>query len=244
MTQTSRQSAIAGPSVLVIEDEVETAGCLAEGLAGAGWRVRIASDGPEGARLAQDEAFEVLVVDRMLPGVDGLTLVSQLRDRGVETPVLFLTAMGTVADRVAGLESGGDDYLVKPFAFAELNARLGALARRPRAAQQTVLKAGGLELDRLMRTARRQGREIELLPLEFRLLEVLMLNAGRPVTRKMLLEKVWGFHFDPRTNIVETHISRLRAKLQAPGEPPLVTTLRGEGYIVAARAPATPACSS
>ena len=217
----------------MIEDEDEMADHLARGLTDAGWDIELSHDGEDGFRRACEHPFDVLVVDRMLPHLDGLALVGRLRTRQVQTPVLFLTAMGSVADRVAGLEAGGDDYLVKPFAFAELNARVNALARRRGASRErTLLTSGDLALDRLAREVRRGGTEIELLPLEFKLLEYLMLNAGRAVTRSMLLEQVWGFHFDPRTNIVETHISRLRAKLDQPGQASLITTVRGAGYVV------------
>jgi two-component system, OmpR family, response regulator len=222
------------PRVLIIEDEDEMAARLAEGLSDAGWEVERVHDGECGLERAVGGPFDVLVVDRMLPRLDGLSMVTQLRARDVGTPVLFLTAMGAVADRVAGLEAGGDDYLVKPFAFDELSARLNALARRARSRERTVLCAGGLTLDRLARTVRREGAEVELLPLEFKLLEYLMLNAGKVVTRAMLLEQVWGFAFDPRTNIVETHLSRLRGKIDPPGGPSLITTVRGSGYVVGA----------
>ena len=224
----------AAPRVLIIEDEDEMAARLAEGLSDAGWEVERVQDGEHGLERAAGRTFDVLVVDRMLPRLDGLSMVAQLRARDVGTPVLFLTAMGAVADRVAGLEAGGDDYLVKPFAFDELNARVNALARRARTRERTVLLASGLVLDRLARTVRREGAEVELLPLEFKLLEYLMLNAGKVVTRAMLLEQVWGFTFDPRTNIVETHLSRLRAKLDPCGGPSLITTVRGSGYVVGA----------
>lgn len=233
---TRLDSVRAGPAqrVLIIEDEDEMASRLAEGLSDAGWDVELAHDGERGLERAAAQAFDVLVVDRMLPRLDGLTMVTRLRAADVSTPVLFLTAMGAVADRVAGLEAGGDDYLVKPFAFDELNARVSALARRSRAHERTLLKAGGLMLDRLARTVRREGVEVDLLALEFKLLEYLMLNAGRVVTRAMLLEQVWGFTFDPRTNIVETHLSRLRTKIDPPGGPSLITTVRGAGYVVGA----------
>ena len=221
--------------ILVIEDEAEVAAELAQSLAKAGCDIELAHDGEDGFRRACEQPFDVLVVDRMLPRLDGLSLVGRLRHRQVQTPVLFLTAMGAVADRVAGLEGGGDDYLVKPFAFAELNARVNALARRRAPSRdRTLLRSGDLVLDRLAREVHRGGPEIELLPLEFKLLEFLMLNAGRVVTRTMLLEQVWGFHFDPRTNIVETHISRLRSKIDPPGRPSLITTVRGSGYVVGA----------
>jgi two-component system OmpR family response regulator len=180
-----------------------------------------------------DGLFDVLIIDRMLPGADGLEVLRQLRARGVETPALFLTAMGSVADRVAGLQGGGDDYVVKPLAAEELVARVQALAKRgQRAAAPTRLTCGDVELDRLERRVSRAGQPVALLPLEFRLLELLMLARGQPLTRKMLLEQVWGFHFDPRTNIVETHISRLRAKLTEAGGAAPIQTIRGAGYAI------------
>jgi two-component system OmpR family response regulator len=231
-TATSSAVATIG-RVLVIEDDLEAADDLAERLGEAGWQVEQAPDGDRGLTLATERTYDALVVDRMLPDLDGLALVGELRARNVSAPVIFLTAMASVADRVAGLEGGGDDYLVKPFAFAELNARLNALVRRPpaRHPEQTLLVVGELALDRLGRKALIGGEEIDLLPLEFRLLEVLMLNAGRVLTRAMLLEKVWGFRFDPRTNIVETHLSRLRAKIQRTGVAAPIVTVRGAGYM-------------
>jgi two-component system OmpR family response regulator len=172
-----------------------------------------------------------MVIDRMVPKVDGLSVVKALRAVGVTTPVLFLTAMGAVEDRVEGLEAGGDDYLVKPFAFSELAARLNALARRPRTtAVQTRLQVAGLELDLIKRTVTRSGRRIELQPQEFKILEYLMRHAGQVVTRTMLLEQVWSFHFDPQTNIIESHVSRLRAKIDRGFDSPLIETVRGAGY--------------
>ena len=220
--------------VLLIEDEPETAAHMTECLTRAGCLVEGVRDGVHGLERSLSGGFDVIIVDRMIPHLDGLSLVRRLRADQVQTPVLFVTAMGAVADRVAGLDQGGDDYLVKPFSFDELNARVGALARRAPAPlrERTVLKCADLELRRLERTAHRDGVEFALLPLEFKLLEYLMLNADRVVTRAMLLENVWGFHFDPRTNIVETHISRLRGKIDLPGAPPLITTLRGVGYVI------------
>jgi two-component system OmpR family response regulator len=171
----------------------------------------------------------------MIPRIDGLSLVKAARQAGVEAPMLMLTAMGRVEDRVAGLEGGADDYLVKPFSFSELNARVNALARRPPIREQeTVLTVGDLTLDRIRHIARRGAQVIDLQPREFRLLEALMLNAGRVVTRAMLLEQVWEFHFDPGTNIVESHISRIRSKIDRGGDPPLIHTLRGVGYVIRA----------
>jgi two-component system, OmpR family, response regulator len=220
--------------VLIIEDEVRSAQEIADWLGESGWAVETACDGVQGLQRAREGAFDALVVDRMLPGLDGLSLTARLRDEGVDTPILFVTAMSTVDDRIAGLDGGGDDYLVKPFALAELKARVHALARRSsRPAETTLLHAGVLSLDRLKRIALREGQAIDLLPLEFKLIETLAMNAGRVVTRAMLLEKVWGFHFDPRTNIVETHISRLRRKIDRPGEPSLISHVRGAGYVLA-----------
>ncbi|HJS86139.1 MAG TPA: response regulator transcription factor [Acetobacteraceae bacterium] len=225
--------------VLLIEDDRETASYVARGLRENGHVVDHAATGRDGLFLAADGGHDVLVVDRMLPGLDGLGLVRALRETGVKAPVLFLTALGGVGDRVKGLEAGGDDYLVKPFAFAELLARLNALARRPPLVEvQAVLRVADLEMDRLRRTVTRGGRRVELQAREFQLLEYLMRHAERVVTRTMLLEAVWDFHFDPRTNIVETHMSRLRAKLAQPGAPELIHTIRGAGY--ALRAPAQP----
>ncbi len=223
--------------VLVVEDDLQTADYVRDSLSESGCEVDLARDGEAGLERARREAFDVLIVDRMLPKLDGLSLVCALRADDVRTPVLFLTAMGAIGDRVAGLEGGGDDYLVKPFSLAELNARVVALSRRPalQARDATIVQVGNLSLNRLDRIARMDGREIDLLPLQFKLLEFLMLNEGRVVTRTMLLERVWGFRFDPRTNIVETHLSHLRAKIDTPGQPSLIVTVRGAGYMVRAR---------
>ena len=200
--------------VLVIEDDPETAAYIVGGFAQNGHVVDHATEGKEGLFLAADGAYDVAIVDRMLPGLDGLALVKTLRGAGIGTPVLFLTTMGGIDDRVEGLNAGGDDYLVKPFAFSELLARINALARRPAlATAETVLRVADLEIDLLKRSVTRNGRVIELQPREFKLLECLMRHAGRVMTRTMLLEQVWDFHFDPKTNIVETHVSRLRAKV-------------------------------
>jgi len=220
--------------VLIVEDDVEAARHMADDLADFGLEVAVLHDGAAAlAPGAGDGAFDVLILDRMLPGCDGLSVLAQLRARGVETPALFLTAMGSVADRVAGFEGGGDDYVIKPVDRLELHARVQALARRwPRAIESNVLVCGELELDRLARAVRRGGTPIPLLPLEYRLLEVLMLARGQIITRKILLEQVWGFHFDPRTNIVETHICRLRAKMEEAGGAPVIRTVRGAGYFL------------
>jgi two-component system, OmpR family, response regulator len=223
--------------ILLVEDDVETADYILQGLQEEGHRVVVDRDGRDGLFLATDQSWDLVIVDRMLPGVDGVTLVRSLRGGGVTTPVLFLTTLGGIDDRVAGLNAGGDDYLVKPFAFAELVARVAALGRRPRqTAAETRLKVGDLELDLLGRTTHRAGLEIDLQPREFRLLEYLMRHTGQVVTRTMLLENVWDFHFDPRTNVVETHISRLRGKVDKGFEPELIHTIRGAGYCL--RAPA------
>lgn len=219
--------------ILLIEDDGETAEYVANGLREDGHVVATAASGGAGLTCAMDEDFDLLIVDRMLPGIDGLKLVRTLRGAGNETPVLFLTALGGVEDRVAGLNVGGDDYLVKPFAFSELGARVAALGRRPRAAvAETALRVFDLELDLVSRTVRRAGRVIALQAREFRLLEYLMRHAGQVVTRTMLLERVWDLHFDPRTNVVETHISRLRAKVDKGFGPELIHTVRGAGYCV------------
>jgi two-component system OmpR family response regulator len=227
-----------GLRLLIVEDEPEMAGHMAAGLAAEGHFAQVSGDGLDALSLCAGQAFDVMIVDRLLPRLDGLSLVRALRGRGVRTPVLFLTALGTVADRVAGLEAGGDDYLVKPFAFDELHARVKALKRRSaeNRGEPTRLESADLVMDRLARQVRVGGVEVDLLPLEYRLLEVLLLNAGQPVTRMMLFEQVWGFHFDPRTNIVETHISRMRAKLEAAGGRPVIRTIRGTGYVVDAAA--------
>ncbi|MGC4027904.1 MAG: response regulator transcription factor [Steroidobacteraceae bacterium] len=218
--------------ILLIEDDQEVAAELITGLREQGYAVEHASDGLAGLQMGRHPSLQVMVVDRMLPGMDGLTLVKQLRRDGVNTPVLFLTTMSGIDDRVQGLDAGGDDYLVKPFAFAELLARIRVLARRPGSAAEAVtqLRAGDLQLDLLQRTARRGVRSLELLPQEFRLLEYLMRHANSVVTRTMLLEKVWDIHFDPHTSVVESHISRLRGKLNAKGEDELIQTIRGAGY--------------
>jgi two-component system OmpR family response regulator len=223
--------------ILLIEDDAETADYVANGLREEGHLIARASDGNDALVSAMSEAFDLLIVDRMIPGLDGLKLVRTLRAAGHDAPVLFLTALGGVEDRVGGLNAGGDDYLVKPFAFSELSARVTALGRRPRtAAAETVLRVLDLELDLLARTVKRRGELIELQPREFRLLEYLMRHAGQVVTRTMLLEQVWDLHFDPRTNVVETHISRLRSKIDKSFGTELIQTVRGAGYRI--RAPA------
>ena len=217
--------------VLLIEDDRTAAAYLAKGLKEAGHVVDVAGDGREGLYLAGSEHYDVMVVDRMLPGRDGLSLVEVLRAAGNDTPVLFLSALGSVEDRVKGLRFGGDDYLTKPFAFSELLARIEVLVRRRSAVQpQTKLAVGDLEMDLLARTVTRAGREVELLPREFALLEYLMRNAGSVVTRTMMLENVWDYHFDPQTNVIDVHIARLRQKIDKDFAVPLIHTVRGAGY--------------
>ena len=217
--------------VLIIEDDAGTADFIVKGLRQAGYTPDRAADGKEGLFLALEQPYDAIVLDRMLPGLDGLTLLRTLRGAGNSTPVLLLSALGEVDDRVEGLRAGGDDYLVKPFALVELQARLEALLRRGEVkVAETVLRLGDLELDRLTRTARRGGREIELQPREYQLLEYLMLHAGQVVTRTMLLEGVWDYHFDPQTNVIDVHISRLRAKIDRGEDRPLLHTVRGAGY--------------
>ena len=219
--------------ILLIEDDADTAAYVADGLREHGHVVDRVADGGQGLSRAADERYELLIVDRMLPGVDGLAIVKTVRAGDVRTPVLFLSTLGGLDDRVTGLDAGGDDYLVKPFALSELAARVNALGRRPPlAATETVLRAGDLEMDLLKRTVTRRGRPIDLQPREFRLLEYLLRNVGRVVTRTMLLEHVWDFHFDPRTTVVETHMSRLRAKVDKDFEVELIHTVRGHGYSI------------
>ncbi|WP_428530659.1 response regulator transcription factor [Rhodopila sp.] len=222
--------------ILLIEDDPETAEYVVEGLQSEGHDLEVSMDGRTALVRAVSESWDLLIVDRMLPGLDGLALVRTLRASGIATPVLFLTTMGGLDDRVSGLNAGGDDYLTKPFAFAELLARVGALGRRSlRVAPDTVLRVADLEMDLLTRAVRRAGQPIDLQPREYELLEYLMKHADQVVTRTMLLEHVWGFHFDPRTSLVESHISRLRGKIDK-GRPELINTVRGSGYCI--RAPA------
>lgn len=221
--------------ILVIEDDPDTAAYVVAGLETGGHAADVAPDGREGLILATGYTYDVIVVDRMLPGFDGLVIVRRLREAGIETPVLFLTARAGIDDRVEGLDAGGDDYLTKPFAFSELMARLNALLRRPSFSRvKATLRVADLEMDLLARKVRRGTREIDLQPREFRLLEYLMQNADHVVTRTMLLEHVWGFHFDPKTKIVETHISRLRSKLDRGADRELIHTIRGSGYVIRA----------
>ena len=219
--------------VLVVDDDAETAEYICSSLNALGHVTTHAADGKQGFLDALDAEFDVMVVDRMLPGLDGLSLVRSVRGAKVATPILFLSALDGLNDRIDGLEAGADDYLVKPFAFSELSARLSVLARRPPLqAEETSLRVDDLVLDLIKHSARRSDQLIPLQPREFRLLAYLMKNANRVVTRTMLLEAVWGFHFDPKTNVVETHISRLRNKVDKPFKKPLIHTIRGAGYSV------------
>ena len=219
--------------VLLIEDDQETAAYISRGLSEQGHTVEHRATAREGLVEGTNTQFDVMIVDRMLPGMDGLSIVKTLRAAGVKTPILFLTTMSGIDDRVEGLNAGGDDYLVKPFSFFELVARLNALARRPPLAeQQTVLRVGDLEMDLLKRKVTRGGVAIDLQQKEFKLLEFLMRNQGNVVTRTMLLEGVWDYHFDPKTNIVETHISRLRSKIDRGRATELIHTIRGSGYTI------------
>jgi two-component system OmpR family response regulator len=219
--------------LLVVEDDREAADYLKKALREAGHVAEVAGDGEQGFALALDGDYDVLVIDRMLPKRDGLSLVTELRGRGIATPVLILSALGQVDDRVTGLRAGGDDYLAKPYAFSELLARIEALTRRgaPQAAD-TLYRVGDLELDRLSHRVSRAGQEIPLQPREFRLLEYLMRHAGQVVTRTMLLENVWDYHFDPQTNVIDVHVSRLRAKIDKGFDRALLHTVRGAGYMI------------
>jgi two-component system OmpR family response regulator len=222
--------------ILLVEDDSEVARFVLKGLKEAGHSAEHATNGRDGLFLAASESFDVLVLDRMLPGgVDGVRLVETLRAQGNRTPVLFLSALSAVDERVRGLKAGGDDYLPKPFAFAELLARVEALARRPAVdAPATRLKVADLEMDLLARSVTRGGRRVDVQPREFRLLEQLMRHAGQVVTRTMLLEKVWDYHFDPQTNVIDVHVSRLRQKVDKGFEKPLIHTVRNAGYMIRA----------
>lgn len=217
--------------ILIVEDDREVAGNIAKMLRESGHVVDAAHDGEDGLAMARDGAFDVLIVDRMMPRRDGLSMISILREEGDKTPALVLSAMGEVDDRVAGLTAGGDDYLVKPYAPSELKARVDALARRrDPEALKTRLQVGDLEMDLLARTVKRGEEAIQLQPREFRLLEFLMRHADQVVTRTMLLEKVWDYHFDPQTNVIDVHISRLRSKIDKPFDTSMLHTVRGAGY--------------
>ncbi|AWN34592.1 response regulator transcription factor [Methylobacterium radiodurans] len=224
--------------LLIIEDDAQALAYLVKAFREAGHLADQATDGLDGYALAREGQYDVLIVDRMLPKLDGLSLIRSLREQGVTTPVLILSALGQVDDRVKGLRAGGDDYLPKPYAFSELLARAEVLARRGAPAQgigeATAYRVGALELDRLSHRVTREGREIVLQPREFRLLEYLMRHAGQVVTRTMLLEHVWDYHFDPQTNVIDVHVSRLRAKIDKGFEHPMIHTVRGAGYVLRA----------
>ncbi|MDP8915957.1 MAG: response regulator transcription factor [Pseudomonadota bacterium] len=217
--------------ILIVEDDTDASAAMCRGLNEAGHSCETAPDGVEGVRAASRGDFDVMVVDRMMPRMDGVTMVETLRREGDQTPVLFLSALGEIEDRVTGLKAGGDDYLVKPYALAELIARVEALARRRETGSvQTMLRVGELEMDLIGRTVHRAGKEIDLQPREFQLLEFLMRHAGQSVTRTMLLEKVWEYHFDPQTNVIDVHISRLRSKIDKGFDKHMLQTVRGAGY--------------
>jgi two-component system OmpR family response regulator len=219
--------------ILVIEDDPETAEQLVDSLSANGYQVDLALNGPDGFERGRSADYAVMTIDRMLPGLDGLALIRRLREAGVATPALIISALGEIDDRVRGLRAGGDDYLVKPFAFAELLARVEALARRSATVvKETVLRVDDLELDLVTRTVRRGGTEIELLPREFQVLEYLVRNAGQVVPRAMLLQHVWDLHFDPTTNIIDVYVGRVRRKVDGQQAYPLIHTVRGIGFCV------------
>jgi two-component system OmpR family response regulator len=222
------------PKVLLIEDDHETASEIVAELTDRGYDVDRAATGIEGLDKARAAEADVMIVDRLLPGVDGLTIIEVARKEQVRTPVLVLSALGAVDDRVRGLRAGGDDYLTKPFAIVELIARVEALLRRPGESRDTVLRVGPLELDLLERTAERDGRQLDLLPREFRLLGYMMRRKDQLLTRAMLFEEVWNYKFVPQSNLVDVHMGRLRRKVDAPGEPPMIHNVRGEGFILRA----------
>jgi two-component system OmpR family response regulator len=225
-----------GRKILLIEDDRETASYLVRGLGEEGHSVEHVEDGRDGLFRATDGSFDLVILDRMVPGLDGLGLLKAMRAARVETPVLILSALASVTDRIEGLESGSDDYLVKPFSFGELLARVNALLRRGegKTAQDLRILVGDLEIEPLSRVVKRAGKTIDLKPREYRLLEYLARNEGRVVTRTMLLEQVWDYHFDPGTNVIDVHVSRLRRKLEEGFERPILHTVRGAGYRLAA----------
>jgi two-component system, OmpR family, response regulator len=221
--------------ILVIEDDPETAEQLVDFLETQGYATDLAVDGNEGLRLAQSETYAVIVIDRMLPGIDGIAVIRRLREAGTVTPALIVSALGEVDDRVRGLRAGGDDYLVKPFAFVEFLARVEALARRSATVvKETVLRVGDLELDLISRTVSRGGKAVDLLPREFQVLEYLVRNEGHVVPRAMLLQHVWDLHFDPATNIIDVYVGRVRRKVDSEHAYPLIHTIRGVGFCVRA----------
>jgi two-component system, OmpR family, response regulator len=219
--------------LLLIEDDAETAGDVRDDLRGRGHDVVWAATGPEGARIARDGGWGAIILDRMLPGRDGLSVLQDLRREGDRTPALVLSALGDVDERIRGLRAGGDDYLAKPFALGELAARIEALLRRPVDSRETVLHVGSLEVDLIAGTGRRGARDLELLPRELKLLEYLMRRPGQIVTRAMLFEEVWNYRFTPKSNLIDVHVGRLRRKLEAGGEAPLIHSVRGTGFTLA-----------
>jgi len=222
-------------NILVVEDDHETAGQLVESLTTNGYQVNVAANGSDAMNLGLSSTYAVITIDRMLPDIDGIEVMRSLRERGIVTPVLIISALGEIDDRVRGLRAGGDDYLTKPFSFVELLARVEALARRSDTViKETVLRVGDLELDLVSRTASRRGRDISLLPREFQLLEYLVRNEGRVVSRAMLLQHVWDLHFDPTTNIIDVYVGRVRRKVDDRQFYPLIHTVRGVGYCVRA----------
>jgi two-component system OmpR family response regulator len=225
-----------GRKILIVEDDRETASYLTRGLAQEGHSVERATNGQDGLFRATDGSFDLVILDRMVPGLDGLGMLKAMRAAKVETPVLILSALASVTDRIEGLEAGSDDYLVKPFSFGELLARVNALLRRGegKSAQDLRILVGDLEIEPLSRVVKRAGKIIDLKPREYRLLEYLARNEGRVVTRTMLLEQVWDYHFDPGTNVIDVHVSRLRRKLDDGFEKPLLHTVRGAGYMLEA----------
>jgi two-component system OmpR family response regulator len=221
--------------ILVVEDDAETADQIIESLTTNGYQVELATTGKEALRLASSTDHLVITIDRMLPDIDGVSVMRQLRDNGISTPVLIISALGEIDDRVRGLRAGGDDYLVKPFSFAEMQARVEALARRSATlAKMTTLRVGDLEMDLVSREVRRHGRKIELLPREFQLLEYLVRNESQVVSRAMLLQHVWDLHFDPTTNIIDVYVGRVRRKVDHQQSYPLIHTVRGIGYCLRA----------
>jgi two-component system, OmpR family, response regulator len=221
--------------ILVIEDDSETADQLVELLASSGYSVDLAVDGDNGLALACGGDYAVMTIDRMIPGIDGLSIIRRLREDGIVTPALIISALGEVDDRVRGLRAGGDDYLVKPFAFAEMLARVDALARRSATVmKETVLRVGDLKIDLVSRAVSRKGRDIDLLPREFQVLEYLVRNQGQIVPRAMLLQHVWDLHFDPTTNIIDVYVGRVRRKVDDQQDYPLIHTVRGVGFCVRA----------
>lgn len=234
-TSTAELPSISTMKILVVEDDLDAAAYLVKAFNEAGIVTDHASDGDLGFYLATENSYDVLVVDRMLPKRDGLSIVSALREKSIETPILILSALGQVDDRVTGLRAGGDDYLPKPYSFSELLARVEVLGRRKGMRDNdTVYRIGDLELDRLAHEVHRAGQRITLQPREFRLLEYMMKHAGQVVTRTMLLENVWDYHFDPQTNVIDVHISRLRSKIEKGFDQELLRTVRGAGYIIKA----------